>query len=100
MLDNFAEPLGRYLMSGIFLKSAYDQITNFTGTVSQMELYGMPFTKPLLLGAIACEVLGSASLIFNRYPKMGAAMLIAVLATATLVYHNPLHDPMEAKPLT
>ena len=59
----------------------------------------MPFTAPLLVGAIAFETLGSVSLITNRYPKTGAAMLITFLSLATAIFHNPLRDPKQTKPM-
>jgi putative oxidoreductase len=93
MLDNIADRLGRYLMATIFLKSAYDKITNFSKNQAYMAEHGMPLTKPLLIAAIGIETVGGLSLATDYYPKIGSAALIVFLATATLIFHNPLKYP-------
>lgn len=48
----------------------------------------MPFVSLFLLGAIALEVLGGASIVLGFKARLGALLLIVFLIPATLIFHN------------
>ncbi len=80
--------LGRLLLCGIFLFSAYGKITNWDGTLQYMEARGMPATDIGLPVAVAAEILGGLSLLAGLGVRFGAALLIVFLIPATFYFHN------------
>jgi putative oxidoreductase len=80
--------LGRVLMSLLFLLSAFGKVTGFPIVAAGMTKKGIPFAEFLLLGAIACEVLGSLALVLGWKARWGALLLIIFMIPATLLYHD------------
>ena len=84
-----ATPLaGRLVLAAIFVMSALGKIGNWEGTTGYMAAKGMPFMSLFLLGAIALEVLGGASIVLGFKARLGALLLIVFLIPATLIFHN------------
>lgn len=80
--------LGRILIAALFLRSALGKITGFSIVAAGMAKKGIPFSEFLLLGAIACEVLGSLALILGWKARWGALLLIVFMIPVTLLYHD------------
>lgn len=85
--------IGRILLVLIFLNSGIGKIGNFTGTAQNMANHGMPFVSFFLVGAIFFELVGSITVIFGYFTRLGALLLIIFLIPTTLIFHNIWADP-------
>ena len=84
-----AAPLaGRFLLSLIFLMSAFGKATQFSGTAAMMESKGMPAASFFLVMAILFETIGGLSVLAGFKARYGALALIVFLIPATLIFHN------------
>lgn len=84
----YAPLLGRILIAVLFLRSALGKITGFSVVAAGMAKKGIPFAEFFLLGAIACEVLGSLALVLGWKARWGALLLIVFMIPVTLLYHD------------
>ena len=84
----YAPLLGRILISVLFLRSAVGKITGFSFVAAGMAKKGIPFAEFFLVGAIACEVLGSLALILGWKARWGALLLIIFMIPVTVLYHD------------
>ena len=80
--------VGRLILAAIFVMSALGKIGNWEGTSGYMASKGMPLASLFLLGAVALEVLGGASIILGFKARLGALLLMVFLIPATLIFHN------------
>lgn len=87
-MQKIVPPLGRILLSFIFLMAGLNQIGDFAGTQQYMASKGMPATGFFLVGAIILELFGSISLILGYKARWGAVALIIFLIPTTLVFHT------------
>ena len=76
--------IGRIVLTAMFWTSALEKITNFPGTVAQVERYGL-HPAPMIAGlTILVQSVGSALVIWNgRFTCLGAGAL-AVFTLATI----------------
>lgn len=81
-------PLGRLLLSAIFLMSGFDKIVHWSRTGEQMESEGMVFVPLFLLLAIVVEVGAGLSVLVGWRARLGAAGLIVFLIPVTLIFHD------------
>ena len=88
-----ASLIGRILLALIFLKSGIGKIGDFTGTAQHMANHGMPIASFFLVGAIFFELVGSITVIFGYFTRVGALLLIIFLIPTTLIFHNIWVDP-------
>ena len=79
---------GRFLITLLFLRSAFGKITGFTAVSAMMAKKGMPFAEVFLVGAIALEVAGSLMILLGWHARLGALLLAIFLIPATLIFHN------------
>ena len=99
--QRYAPLLGRFLITFLFFRSAFDKITNFSGVAGNMTAKGMPYAEILLAGAIALEVVGSLCVLFGWKARWGALALLVFLVPATLVFHNFWAiDPAQVREMT
>lgn len=87
-LQSVTAPLGRLLLSLIFLMSGANKIYNWSQTVDQMEGEGMVAVGFFLVMAIILELGGSLSVLFGMKARLGAAALIVFLVPVTLIFHD------------
>jgi putative oxidoreductase len=81
--------VGRLLLCAIFLVSAVAKdILDYGNTVGEMERKGIPQASWLLLGAIVFLLLGSLMVIFGRWARFGALLLLIFLGLATYYFHD------------
>lgn len=92
MKHSLSLPLGRVLLSLIFLLSAFGKIMDPAGTQAHMTAQGLPLTGLLLAGAILLELGGGLSLLLGWKARWGALALIAFLIPTTLVFHTDFAD--------
>jgi len=86
-------PVGRFLLSAIFLKSAFDHIIGFAGTQQIMAQHGMPLAALLLVFSIILRIGGGLSVLLGFKAKWGAWALIVFLIPTTLIFHTKFSDP-------
>jgi putative oxidoreductase len=94
-----ATALARLFLTFIFLSSAGNKIVNFGPTTEYMAANGMPVPSLMLVGAIFLLVAGGLSVLLGFQARIGAAMLILFLLTATWFFHPfwAFEDPGEAQ---
>jgi putative oxidoreductase len=79
---------GRFLITFLFLRSAFGKITGFTAVSGMMAKKGMPFAEVFLVGAIVCEIAGGLMVLLGWHARLGALLLAVFLIPATLIFHN------------
>lgn len=71
----------------IFLASGVGKLAGWSGTVGYAASKGVP--EFLLVGAVALELLGAASLLSGWRTRWGVTALIVFLVPVTAVFHGP-----------
>ena len=88
LLTEAAAPIGRLLLSALFLHEAWSKVTAYGAAMSYMQAFGVP--AQLLPLAIAAE-LGCSVLILVGYQTRIAALVLAAFCVATAVlFHAKL----------
>lgn len=82
-----AAALARLLLTFIFLSSAANKVMNFGPTTEYMAANGMPIPAVMLVGAIGLLVAGGLGVLLGYKARIGAALLILFLVTATYFFH-------------
>jgi len=91
--------VARVLLSLIFVLSAVDHLRHWQGAVQRMSAQGMGLeglfgsagpavVHVLLTAAVAFLLLGGLSVMLGVRARWGAAMLLAFIVPATLVFHD------------
>lgn len=91
MTDRFssaAAPVGRFLLSAIFLMSGIQKLTAWQQTAEQMQREGMAAVPLLLAGAVVFELGGSVLLLLGYKTRFAALVLIVFLIPTTLIFHD------------
>src|SRR5947209_6118552 len=85
----YVAPLGRLLLSAIFLMSAANKIMEPHGTQGYIASAQWPFpTLGLLIGAIVFELGGGLSVLLGYFARWGAAALLVFLILASFMFHH------------
>jgi len=87
-LENIGALAGRGSLVFIFLASAGKKVLQFEQTQGYMASHAMPATGILLAGAIVFLVVGGLSVLLGFKARIGAALLIAFIVPASLIFHN------------
>lgn len=89
-LQNLAAPVGRILISLIFISSGIGKITGYAGTQAYMESLGVP--GALLPLVIAVELLGGLAIVLGWHTRLAAFLLAGFCLLAGLIFHSNLGD--------
>jgi putative oxidoreductase len=92
-LQSLAAPLGRILLSLIFVQSGLNKIVNYAGTQGYMESAGVP--GGLLPLAIAVELLAGLAVIAGWHARLAAFLLGGFSLLSGLLFHANFADPMQ-----
>ena len=92
-LQNLAAPLGRILISLIFLTSGLSKISGYAGTQSYMEAVGVP--GMLLPLVIALEVLGGLAVMLGWHTRLIAFLLAGFSLLSAVLFHANFGDQMQ-----
>ncbi|HEV3136787.1 MAG TPA: DoxX family protein [Pirellulales bacterium] len=84
----FVAPLGRLLLSLIFVASAAGKISDWQSPAKMMADKGVPAVDALLSIAIALEISGGVLVLLGWYTRFGALALLLFLVPVTLIMHN------------
>lgn len=87
-VQSLAAPIGRGLLSLIFLFSGLGKMMDWSGTAGYMAVKGMPLVPFFLFMAIVFEFVGGLSVLLGYRGRLGAAMLIVFLVPTTFIFHN------------
>lgn len=86
--------LGRIMFTLIFFLSG---ITHFTGMADYVALMpeAIPFRPFWVLISGVVELAGAAMILFNKYPRLGAWLIVVFLVPVTIVVHGTamVNDP-------
>jgi putative oxidoreductase len=85
---NYGPAAGRFLITLLFLRSAFHKITGFTAVSGLMAKKGMPFAEVFLVAAIVLEVAGALMILLGWRARLGAFLLAVFLVPATLIFHD------------
>jgi putative oxidoreductase len=92
-LQSLAAPLGRILLSLIFVQSGLNKIVNYAGTQGYMESAGVP--GGLLPLVIAVEVAGGLAVILGWHARLAAFLLAGFSLLSGLLFHGNFADQMQ-----
>lgn len=94
-MKNWADLIGRIMMSAIFLFEAYDSIKYHTTTIEVMHEYGISWKPVFLLNtSILVLILGGLMVLLGYRPKFGAFLLLMYWVPVTLIRHSFWNDPI------
>ena len=88
-----AAPLGRVLISVIFLMSGLSKISNYSGTAGWMESLGVP--GMLLPLVIIFEVVGAILIIVGFQTRIVATLLAGFSILTAILFHNAFSNQIE-----
>tara|TARA_A100001011_G_scaffold299978_1_gene313164 strand:+ start:152 stop:538 length:387 start_codon:yes stop_codon:yes gene_type:complete len=92
-MANFIDLLGRFLISALFLVSAYDKIFSLDGTTSWMEGFGVPGF--LLYPTIALEIILPLFIIIGYQARLSAGLLAIFCIATAFLFHYEFSDPLQ-----
>jgi putative oxidoreductase len=81
-------PIGRLLLSAIFIMSGIHKITAWSDTADSMTREGMIAVPLFLLGAVVFEIAGGLSVLLGYWTRCGALLLIIFLIPTTIIFHD------------
>ncbi len=92
-MANLIDLIGRFLISALFLISAYNKIFSIDGTMSWMEGYGVPgfFLYP----TIAFEIILPLFVIIGYKARISAGLLAIFCIATAFVFHYDFVDQMQ-----
>jgi putative oxidoreductase len=88
-----AAPIGRILISLMFVTSGLSKISGYAGTQGYMEAMGVP--GALLPLVIAVEVLGGLAVILGWHTRIAAFLLAGFSLLSALLFHANFGDQMQ-----
>ena len=92
-LQSLAAPLGRILLSLIFVQSGIGKIAQYAGTQGYMESAGVP--GALLPLVIAVELAGGLAVILGWHARLAAFLLAGFSLLSGLLFHGNFADQMQ-----
>ena len=81
-------PLGRMLLTAVFLMSGANKVVHWSQTADQMTKEGMVAVPFFLAMAVLFEVGGGLSVLLGVKARLGAFALIVFLVPVTLIFHD------------
>ena len=93
VLQSISAPLGRVLISLIFIVSGVSKISNFAGTQGYMESVGVP--GALLPVVIAVELLGGLAIVVGWHTRVAALLLAGFSLLSAVLFHANFGDQMQ-----
>ena len=92
-MANFIDLIGRILISGLFLISAYDKILSIDGSMSWMEGFGIPGI--LLYPVIVLEIILPLFIIIGYQARVSACLLAIFCLSTAFIFHLDFADPFQ-----
>ena len=92
-LQLLTAPVGRVLLSLIFITSGISKISGYAGTQGYMEAMGVP--GALLPFVIALEVLGGLAVLVGFQARLAALALSGFCIVSAVLFHADFSDQMQ-----
>ena len=92
-INTVSAPIGRLLISFIFLMSGVNKIGNYSNTSGWMESMGI--SSSLLPLVIIIEVLAAIAIIVGWKTKIAAFLLAGFCVLSGLIFHNDFSNQIE-----
>jgi putative oxidoreductase len=93
LIQSLSAPVGRILISLIFVTSGFNKLINFAGTQAYMESAGVPgMMLPLV---IAVELLGGLAIILGWQTRVAAFLLAGFSLLSAVLFHGDSSDQMQ-----
>ena len=89
-IQTVSAPLGRVLLSLIFLISGVGKISGYAGTQAYMESVGVP--GALLPAVIVFEVLGGLAIVLGWQTRVVAFLLAGFCLVSAVLFHGNVGD--------
>jgi putative oxidoreductase len=92
-LQTIAAPMGRILISLMFVTSGFSKISGYAATQGYMEAMGVP--GALLPLVIAAELLGGLAVMLGWHTRIAAFLLAGFSLLSALLFHANFGDQMQ-----
>lgn len=92
-IQSLCAPVGRLLISLIFVVSGFNKLANFAGTQAYMESAGVP--GMLLPLVIVVELLGALAIILGWHTRVAAFLLAGFSLLSAILFHGNSGDQMQ-----
>ncbi|NNK31490.1 MAG: DoxX family protein [Xanthomonadales bacterium] len=92
-IHSLAAPVGRILISLIFIVSGFGKIAGYAGTQAFMESVGVP--GQLLPLVIALEIVGGLAVALGWHARLAAFLLAGFSLLSGLIFHADFGDQMQ-----
>lgn len=97
-MKDFADLLGRVLISIIFFFEVYDTLGFWESTKDTMTAYNITWNQDLLLiGAMTLLILGSIMVLIGYYANVGAVLLLMYLVPFTFIVFSFWNDDINIR---
>jgi len=93
VLNTVSAPIGRLLISFIFLMSGLNKISNYANTSGWMESMGV--SSSLLPLVIIIEILAAIAIILGWKTKIAAFLLAGFCILSGLIFHNDFSNQVK-----
>ena len=93
LVNTLSAPVGRLLISFIFLMSGLSKIGNYSNTSSWMDSMGV--SSSLLPLVIIIEILAAIAIILGWKTKIAAFLLAGFCILSGLIFHNDFSNQVE-----
>ena len=96
-LETYVAPVGRLLLSLIFVLSGFGKFAQFSTMVGFAQSKGMPAPQAAIAIAAVIELVGGLVLLVGFKARWAALVLTIFLIPTTLIFHNfwSVADPMQ-----
>ena len=92
-VTNFSAPIGRLLISFMFLMSGLNKAGNYTNTSGWMESMGV--SSSILPLVILLEIIGAFAIIVGWHTKITAFLLAGFSIISALIFHSDFSNQVE-----
>ncbi len=92
-----AAPLGRLLLTTIFLASAAATISDWEGPAQMMRDKGLPAADALLAIAVVLEIVGGLMVLVGLHARWGGVLLLLFLVPVSVIMHDFWAAPADQK---
>ena len=92
-MSNLIDLIARFLISALFLISAYNKVFSIDGTMSWMEGFGIPGI--MLYPTIVLEIILPIFIIVGYKAKLSAGLLAIFCFTTAFIFHFDFNDQMQ-----
>lgn len=93
--QNWLMLIGRILLAGIFLFSAYGKFTGIEGSIAYAAGAGVPFAEVAVWAAAIIELVAGLMLLFGLYTCIASMSLVVLLIIFTLMFHLDFSNQIE-----